>query len=607
MKRPFQIVLILLSLALSAGLAIALTYAPCYATLCSEQNFPFETRLQITIFYALLASICGFLLLRVCSPTVRKLSDYDLSLELPILQKHTTLGGVILSIWIVGTTLATTGFWAPAELSFWGLRTDPLHWTTAKIELTVTGITGHYADILLGLVILPVSRNSLFGHSFEQHRSTLLFAHNLIAYSFLVAVLVHGIAYGTYAGDTGGDGDAVAKEQAFSSGNPTMTFQEGQARSSWYGYTSYTGIVAVVFMIIITATALPFVRRRNYNIFYYCHMICSVCIFVAACVHASTNFYFLLPGLFLWIIDWGWRFFRGETGGLHKKITGTLENAGGGWYRFSLSTSAGALGSHNRIATTTGKEVSPSHPIQSYYLNIPAVSRIQNHAFTAAKTSSTTSSPVFLLQRSTGKNQKKLVKEWTWKLGRLVPEPGDRKELEARVEGPYLPRETGFETASHIICIVGGTGITGAHSLAAWWLRVRASALETKFTLIWTVRQRETTTLREWMELEVKALSTPNLTLSVHASSEKGRLDLVANLRRLLRTDQTAGSLPQDERISPVGQTAWVYASGPATLLRSAEDVCIDTRTQIKTAMKRGGNSPWTVEELDWYIAKWEL
>lgn len=196
MPSPWSASLVFLLLIISAGLVIGLTYVPCYATLCSEDYFPLETRLHLATFYSLLASISCMLLFRAFNQSIRLFSGTCLTPELPIIGKRLTVGGLTISVWIVVVTLATAGFWVPAQLDFWGSRTDPLNWDTAKIRLTVTGVTGHYADILLGLLIIPVSRNSLMGRAFGLHQGVLLFAHKLVAYLFLAATLAHGVAYG---------------------------------------------------------------------------------------------------------------------------------------------------------------------------------------------------------------------------------------------------------------------------------------------------------------------------------------------------------------------------------------------------------------------------
>jgi ferric-chelate reductase len=196
MKRPHQIFTLLVILIASAGLTIGLTYAPCFASLCSESYLPYETRIHMITYYSMLASTGSLLFLRATSTKAREASQFYLvQRQVPILGKRVSLGGVALSVWLVGLILATTGFWVEPLLQYWAIRTDPLEWATAKLRLAVTGIIGHHADLLLGLVIIPVSRNSLLGRAFELHQSTLLYAHKLLAYLLFVVAFAHGVAY----------------------------------------------------------------------------------------------------------------------------------------------------------------------------------------------------------------------------------------------------------------------------------------------------------------------------------------------------------------------------------------------------------------------------
>nr|XP_036578995.1 uncharacterized protein CTRU02_10924 [Colletotrichum truncatum]KAF6786426.1 hypothetical protein CTRU02_10924 [Colletotrichum truncatum] len=372
----------------------------------------------------------------------------------------------------------------------------------------------------------------------------------------MAASLAHGASYITYALDPSSDGDE-AKNQAFNTGNPTLTLEQGEARSYWFSTTTYTGAAILIVLILITITALPPIRRRSYNLFYYSHIICSIAIFIGASIHASTDFYLLIPGLFLWLVDWSWRLFGGEAGGLSQQTTATLEDAGNGWYRISLPLKR----SWNKTSNTgfTEKGVSAIHPLSAYYLNIPAVSRIQNHAFTAAKSTSMDCGPVFLFQRTQGKKQKKLDKEWTWRLGALVTSEKPSTQLKIRVEGPYQPNDEKFNAASHIVCIVGGTGFTGAYSLAIWWLRMRSAADNSRFTLVWTVRHAQMTKVKEWLDLQEAAASTPNLNVVAHISSESGRLDVSQWIRYSLSIDQDG---PWDRVSSDLPQTDALYDPG---------------------------------------------
>ncbi|VUC32436.1 unnamed protein product [Clonostachys rosea] len=603
MAHLASLVAVFVLLIASASLAIGLTYLPCYATICSEDYFPFETRLHIATFYGLLVAGSCLLLLRASTQFGRSLARSNLSPPLPILRKRITVGGLIVTLLVVAVPLATTSFWLPRQLEFWGARTDPLEWDTAKIRLTVTGTTGHYADILLGLLLIPVSRNSLVGASFGVHQSTLLSAHKLIAYLFLAATLAHGVAYGLYALDPSSEGD-VAKEQAFATGNPAMTLEESEKRSSWYTQTTYTGAATLVVLVLIVLTALPFVRRRFYNVFYYSHILISILVLVGAGIHASTDIYLLIPGLVLWVVDWAIRLFGGEAGGLHKTQLVSVEDTSNGWYRISLPVQS-AHNERYRALISTEKESAPGDALACYYLNFPAVAKLENHPFTAAIPGSMSSGPVFLFQPAQGKSQKKLDKEWTWKLAALTSAPGGWTNLQARIEGPYRPSDTGYETAFHIICVVGGTGITGALSLAMWWIKARGSVDDSKFTLIWSVRHEEMAYLKEWQELKAMAETVRNLNLVEHVTSLSGRLDPSNCIKHYLELGQECNGMQAETPSSCSGRVAWVYSSGPDGLIRATESACVATRQEIHNIVKNGGNP--SVRELDWYMAKWEV
>lgn len=360
-------------------------------------------------------------------------------------------------------------------------------------------------------------------------------------------------------------------------------------------------MIGFLLMVLIIITSLPALRRRSYNTFYYVHIICSFGVFLTLSVHASTDFYFLLPGLLLWVADWGWRLFRGERGGLARTVVAKLENAGEGWYRVTLAATTNSVPVSDADAEKQNA-VTTHHPIQSYNLIFPEISKVQNHAFTAAKVSDETRGPVFLLQRAQGKKtQNKLDKEWTWKLGSLVPTPdGPHRSIEARVEGPYIPNNaSGFATAKRVVCIVGGTGVTGACSLALWWIRYRSQDAAAKFNLVWTVRQRSTSLVPEWVELEAAARQVDSLELKVHVSSEEGRVDAAQCLRPALESGEGG-------RREASGK-GWVYVSGPEGLLFSTEAACVSLRKEIRRGRETYGGVNWCVEGLEWYSAKWEV
>ncbi|KAF5548548.1 ferric reductase [Fusarium phyllophilum] len=584
MKQYLQITALIVTTLASAAASLVMMHFSCYATVCPEDYFSYETRLHVIIYYCFLSLTLCLLALRSYSPAVRSFTNIQPLPRVSLLGNGFTLGEAFMTIWILVLTFGPTIYWFPTHWDFWGRRLDGLSWVSAKIQLTITGVTGHYDDVLLGLLIIPVSRNSLVGQAFSVHHGTLLFAHRLIAYLFSIAVAAHGITYIVYATDGSSEGDK-AKEEALATGNPTMTLSESKQRSSWFVQTTYTGIAAFLTILAILVTSLPYTRRQHYNLFYYTHVICGIIIFVASCIHASTDFYLLLPGLLLWIGDWVRRVFFGEINGLSRKTVATLENIGGSWIRISLPAKS-------TPQQMMEKPVPTSEPLLYYHINAPRVSKFQIHAFTAAVPTSISHGPRFLIQRASGKPQKILDKEWTWKLGARVPNVQDSRDLEIRLEGPYRINDAGYINASHILCIVGGSGVTGALSLARWWLD--AGSVNGRFTLIWTLRTRESLEIKEWTDLVDIASTNSNLDIRSHISSENGRLDTALILRDAFTAQNVMAAAARGE--------GWVYSAGPDVLVKATERSCVEVRKSLKSSRNSGDQGAWALRDFSWYI-----
>lgn len=178
------------------ALTIGLTWAPCYSQVCPEEYHPLGTRMHIVAYYGLLASIMFALLLRASTSKHRSFSQRHLTRrEVLILRKRISVGGLIFSVWVLGVVLATTAFWVKHLLGYWTARFEPTGWARQIPTLVITGLFAHHADILLGLLLIPVGRNSVLGRAFHLHQHTLLYAHKLFAYLTVLMVLAHGVAY----------------------------------------------------------------------------------------------------------------------------------------------------------------------------------------------------------------------------------------------------------------------------------------------------------------------------------------------------------------------------------------------------------------------------
>lgn len=177
------------------ALALGLTWAPCYAQVCPERYHQLGTRMHTIAYYALLASVLFALLIRASSSSCRTFSQHHLTpRDVPILRKRISVGGLLFGLVIAGA-LATTAFWMKPLTKYWTARFEPSGWRNQVPQLVLTGIFAHHADILLGLLLIPVGRNSLLVRAFRLHFPTLLFVHKLLAYLTVSAVLAHGVTY----------------------------------------------------------------------------------------------------------------------------------------------------------------------------------------------------------------------------------------------------------------------------------------------------------------------------------------------------------------------------------------------------------------------------
>ena len=179
-----------------AGFSIGLTFVPCYSSMCVEHFYPYQARLHIALYYALLASIAIFLAARLRLKTLSRLSStYLFNSRIPLLGARLSTGGLLLSVWIGMLTFGSIGYWYTAQYVWWDTRGALVDLHVHMQQVAWTGITGHWIDIWIGLVMIPVSRNSILGRVFQLHVSTMLFFHKILAYALFIGALVHGVLY----------------------------------------------------------------------------------------------------------------------------------------------------------------------------------------------------------------------------------------------------------------------------------------------------------------------------------------------------------------------------------------------------------------------------
>ena len=293
-----------------------------YAELTVSNQF----RLHVVIWYMWTSISVTILAFRAFRPSIRRLLRTPLGFNAPLLKKPARFSGLLMIVWILGLYGIVIGVWWIRLRDYFEERGTGL---PGNNVVAAVALTGHLADITTGMVLLPVSRNSALASFFKLSPSTTFTFHMIQAYVLFGLVVIHGSLYASWAA-------LYNQHQArFQSIlpvlNPTYLYHEvwpGNVSSLgvWRASLIFTGSAASLIMLAMFLTSFPIVRRKHFNLFYFTHLLGIVAVIVI-CLHASTMFYCTIPGLSMWLLDWGMRLYE-----LSGKLDSRLESLGKGWY-----------------------------------------------------------------------------------------------------------------------------------------------------------------------------------------------------------------------------------------------------------------------------------
>ena len=315
------------------------------------------------------------------------------------------------------------------------------------------------------------------------------------AYVLFALVVIHGLLYASWVTVYNQARNVASFSMVFPVLNPTYLYHEvwpGNTSSLgiWRASLIFTGIACTLIMLAVFITTFPVIRQKHFNLFYFTHLLMIVAVIII-CLHASTMFYCTAPGLAMWLLDWGMRIYE-----LSGKMDSTLTAVGKGWFCLTVPLS------RNRL-----KGCACHSPLAHFHIHHTESSIREIHPFTtithlaAKKLSSPDSDKTmeiqFLFRKSQASRSLASVKDqsperrskrqWTNKLADLVdeaaishsppseiPQEADlqkqrssgQNQISLRLEGPYFTpaNPSSYET---VICLVAGTGVSGAIAMAA--------------------------------------------------------------------------------------------------------------------------------------------
>lgn len=202
------------------------------------------------------------------------------------------------------------------------------------------------------------------------------------------------------------------------------------------------GLMAWLCLALIFLTALPVVRRRFFEVFYYTHFLFFV-FMVGALYHTTNGPEFLLPGFSLWVVDRAIRF-------AYNFRTITVEDVAyfeGGLTKLQLSGVRAAKAG------------------QMVWVQIVGVSFANWHPFTVARASADSTSGD--ASKITTTLAIRALGGYTSAAQKLAEKEDTQAPLRVRIDGPYGVGRFNWQDERLVVLIAGGIGITPGLSIAS--------------------------------------------------------------------------------------------------------------------------------------------
>ncbi|KAJ3170972.1 hypothetical protein HDU87_008447 [Geranomyces variabilis] len=277
-----------------------------------------------------------------------------------------------------------------------------------------------------------------------------------MGYGMFTWVLIHLTSFLSKSGLRGGN---YILQALFGIGAPFEQLSD---------YMEFFGFMAISCFIIGFIPALPWLRRRHFNMFYIAHVFMLFMI-VFAILHSTTCVYYAFPGIILWVSDLALRAVARKTAA--KFAVNRVVKEPTGYIRMDIDTS----------------QPIPYTPGQYVFLSVPSVSPLEYHPFSIAG-SANSPARLSLLIAPMWKSS-----EWTNKLAArfLDAERGGSCGDPVVLEGPF--GHCGFDVlnVNVVTCFVSGSGVAPAFGLARYVADAQSRGTTSgpkKVVIVWAVR-----------------------------------------------------------------------------------------------------------------------
>jgi len=306
-------------------------------------------------------------------------------------------------------------------------------------------------------LLMPVGRKSVLlealGMSWERavkyHRwvgsysVAIMFIHSVL----YVSIWIYGNGHPSFDPD----GEMVERNMIpwYCAKNECDEDQARTLRVNMYGF------VTMILIMIMTAFALPWVRRHKFEWFYYAHHL-FILVLIFVCLHYKGAIIYLIPGIAIYSVD---------------KLVALMS------YR-KTALAATRMVSSDVLEVSFGIGSGVEYKQGDYvFLNVPEVSFLEWHPFSLTSAPNVHDKNVFFHLKEAG--------SWTKKVIEAAKNRGDSR-LSVRLDGFYGHNNVSedLQKKDAVILVGGGIGVTPMISLALGLCQTNT----TPVALFWIVR-----------------------------------------------------------------------------------------------------------------------
>ncbi|KAJ3119066.1 hypothetical protein HK100_000476 [Physocladia obscura] len=486
----------------------------CFADTCIDANRSMQplVRKDLAIFYILL------FLTAITIVLARKSRVINHFLLKQVFKTSSITIAELGWFCVLLLTLAASFGW---NINYWWFR-RLAKWTKAGKPLstlvpqTLFNASGDVLSVILGFVMLPVSKNSFLATFLNLPYTSLMRLHIWLGRFLFCGSVFHG-----------GVGVVL---YIMSSKNlvQTLFIVPAGAVLGSNDYQQVLGIAAFAILLFVAIMSLNYFRRHFYNTFFFTHFFVFAFITVAY-FHASSTIFFLVPGLCLYTID-----------GFTRLSS-----------RFSLDFVSSVIFEECGYITVTvsTRKVQNARPGQFMRVNIPSISQFEFHPWSIVR--ATDSSVTFLFEAG------HIDREWSAKVAEKLKQFDKSSKIAVNLQGPYGKAIEVTRAAQDLVLFyVGGTGIAASIQAIDGVLARNDADVDnvgkTKVVLVWSARRENITAislLKPWKNvsrdvLELELFQTNGSSkVDAKTPAEELRMNLTSNLKKHVALDSESTDL----------------------------------------------------------------